>query len=137
MWRMKECIAVPEGLFHRAIDGKLLYSHVVVASGRRTVYISGQLARNEKGDIIGKGDMRAQLRQVLENLGRALAAVGATYDNVVETTTYTTDIDEYFRCVDVRHDYFKKDLPTSTAIGVSRLSHPDFMVEIKATAVLD
>lgn len=133
---MKECIAVPKGLFHRAVNGKLIYSHVVVASSGRTVYISGQLARNEEGEIIGKGDMRAQLRQVLENLGHALEAAGATFADVVETTTYTTDIDEYFRCVDVRHDYFKKDLPTSTAIGVSRLSHPDFMVEIKATAVL-
>ena len=81
--------------------------------------------------------MRAQIRQVGENLRAALEATGATLDNLVKTTTFVTDIDEFFRHVDVRHDYLGVALPTSTTVEVRRLSHPDLMVEIEAIAVKD
>jgi len=82
------------------------------------------------------GDMRAQIRQVCENIGRALRSVGADFSDVVKTTTFTTDVDEYHRVSDERFKYFKRDLPTSALIGVKRLADPDLMIEIEAMAVI-
>jgi 2-iminobutanoate/2-iminopropanoate deaminase len=127
----------PQTLFQRALDGRVLYTHVVVAQSQSLVFISGQLARDKAGNIVGPRDMRAQIRQVGENIRAALEAVGATLENLVKTTTFVTDIDEFFRHVDVRHDYLGVALPASTTIEVRRLSHPDLMVEIEAIAVLD
>ena len=126
----------PETLPVRVVDGHVLYSHVVVVEGKRTIFISGQLARDRHGNAVGTGDMRAQLRQVGENIKAALEAAGATLDNLVKTTTYVTDIEEYFKHVDVRMEYFRA-LPTSTTVEVRRLAHPDFLVEVEATAVVD
>jgi enamine deaminase RidA (YjgF/YER057c/UK114 family) len=80
--------------------------------------------------------MRAQLRQVCENIGRALRSVGGDFSDVVKTTTFITDIEEYHRVSDERFKYFKKHLPTSALIGVVRLAHPDLMIEIEAMAVI-
>jgi enamine deaminase RidA (YjgF/YER057c/UK114 family) len=126
----------PEALCKRVVDGHVLYSHVVVVEGKRTIFISGQLARDRHGNTIGKGDMRAQLRQVGENIRAALEAAGATLDDLVKTTTYVTDIEEYFKHVDVRMEYFRA-LPTSTTVEVRRLAHPDFLVEVEAIAMVD
>ena len=126
----------PEALSTRVVDGHVLYAHVVVADGKRTIFISGQLARDRHGNTIGKGDMRAQLRQVGENIKAALAAAGATLDDLVKTTTYVTDIEEYFKHVDIRMEYFRA-LPTSTTVEVRRLAHPDFLVEVEAIAMVD
>jgi enamine deaminase RidA (YjgF/YER057c/UK114 family) len=126
----------PETLSTRVVDGHVLYSHVVVVEGKRTIFISGQLARDRHGNAVGKGDMRAQLRQVGENIRAALEAAGATLDNLVKTTTYVTDIEAYFKHVDVRMEYFRA-LPTSTTVEVRRLAHPDFLVEVEAIAVVE
>ena len=127
----------PEGLFQRKLKDHVLYSHVVVSSGKSLVFIAGQLSRNKAGEIVGAKDMRAQIRQVGENLGVALAAAGARPEDLVKTTTYVTDIDEFFKHVDVRHDYLGVGLPASTTVEVRRLSHPDLVVEIEAVALLD
>jgi 2-iminobutanoate/2-iminopropanoate deaminase len=127
----------PDRLFQRALKGHTLYSHVVVASGQSLVFIAGQLARDQEGRIVGKGDMAAQIRQVGENLRIALAAAGVGLEDVVKSTTYVTDIDEFFKHSEVRHEIFGQALPTSTTVEVRRLSHPDFMVEVEAMAVID
>jgi len=127
----------PQSLFQRALDGRVLYSHVVVASGQKLIFISGQLARDKSGTIVGPRDMRAQIRQVGENLRAGLEAAGATLADLVKTTTFVTDIDEFFRHVDVRHNYLGVGLPASTTVEVRRLSHPDLMVEIEAIAMLE
>lgn len=127
----------PEGLAKRVVGGHTLYSHVVAVTGGRTIYVSGQLARNAKGEAVGKGDMGAQLRQVGENIKTALAAAGATLDDIVKTTTYVTDIEEFFRHVDIRAEYFARSLPTSTTVEVSSLAHPDYLVEVEVVAVRD
>src|SRR5579872_4622175 len=92
----------PASLFKRSVGGHVLYSHVVVASGKSLVFIAGQLARDKDGNIVGPRDMRAQIRQVGENLRVALAEAGASADDLVKTTTYVTDIDEFFKHPDVR-----------------------------------
>jgi enamine deaminase RidA (YjgF/YER057c/UK114 family) len=114
----------------------VLYAPVVTVVPGRLVFVSGLLARNSLGEIVGQGDMRAQIRQVGENLKTALAAVGASLSDLVRTQTFTTDIDEFFRHVDARMEYLGIALPTSTTVEVRRLSHPDFMVEIEAIAVI-
>lgn len=126
----------PDTLAKRVVGGHLLYSHAVSIEGKRLVFISGQVSRDREGNVVGKGDMEAQIRQVGENIKAALEAAGATWDDVVKTTTYVTDIDEFFRHMDARMTYFS-GLPASTTIGISRLSHPDFMVEIEAIAMLE
>jgi 2-iminobutanoate/2-iminopropanoate deaminase len=127
----------PEDLAKRVVDGHVLYSHVVVADGRRMIFIAGQLARDREGNVVGKGDMRLQIRQVGENIKAALAAAGASLSDLVKTTTYVTDIEEFFKHVDVRMEYFGAALPTSTTVEVRRLAHPDLLVEVEALAVTD
>jgi 2-iminobutanoate/2-iminopropanoate deaminase len=126
----------PETLSKRVVGGHLLYAPVVTVVPGRLVLVSGLLARNRDGEIVGKGDMGAQIRQIGDNLRAALAAAGATLADLVRTQTFTTDIDEFFRHVDVRMEYFGSALPTSTTVEVRRLSHPDFLVEIEAMAVV-
>ena len=132
---MKRQNIQPASLAQRVVGGHVLYSHVVVVEGRKTVFVSGQLARDGKGNVVGARDMRAQLRQVGENIKAALAAAGATLSDIVKTNTYVTDMDEFFRHVDVRMEYFGAALPTSTTVEVRRLAHPDFLVEIEAMAI--
>lgn len=115
------------------------YTHVVATDCARTIYISGQVPTNEKGEIIGKGDFAAQTRQVFENLKTALAAADATFDDVVKTTiyikNYTPDFIPVFR--EIRNQYVSKDNPpASTLAGVQSLFHPDIMIEIEAIAVI-
>ncbi len=127
----------PPALHKRVVDGRVLYSHVVAVEGRRMIFISGQLARDANGNVVGKSDMGRQIRQVGENLKAALAAAGATLDDLVKTTTFVTDIDEFFKHTDVRMEYFGPALPTSTTVEVRRLAHPDLMVEVEAIAMTD
>jgi 2-iminobutanoate/2-iminopropanoate deaminase len=125
----------PEALATPSRSGHTLYSHVVAVEGRRLIFVAGQLARDRACNVVGQGDMRAQIRQVGENIKAALAAAGATLGDIVKTNTYVTDIEEYFRHVDVRMEYFGPALPTSTTVEVRRLAHPDFMVEIEVVAM--
>lgn len=113
------------------------HSQVVAATGGTLVFLSGMTSRSEKDAApVHPGDMRAQLRQVCENIGRALRSVGGDYADVVKTTTFTTDVEEYHRVRDERFKYFKTDLPTSTLVGVTRLADPSLMVEIECMAVI-
>ena len=113
------------------------HSQVVTVTGGTLVFIAGMTSRSEvDAQPVHRGDMRAQLRQCCENIGRALRAVGGDYADVVKTTTFTTDVEEYHRVNDERAKYFKSDLPTSALIGVVRLAHPDLMVELEVIAVI-
>ena len=133
---MKRQNIQPASLGKRVVGGHVLYSHVVVVGGKKTSFVSGQLARSPSGEVVGASDMRAQLRQVGENIKAALAAAGATLDDIVKTNTYVTDIEEFFKHVDVRMEYFGA-LPTSTTVEVRKLAHPDLVVEVEAIAVID
>ena len=102
----------------------------------KLVFLSGILSRNADGEIVGKGDMRKQMQQVFENITVALEAAGATWQDVVKRQTFTTDIDEFYKHVDIRTKLMGGALSTSTAIQISRLSHPDFMIEVEVMAVV-
>jgi len=117
------------------------YTHVVTATGGRTVYISGQVALNERGEVVGEGDLGAQLRRVYENLKVALAAAGATFADLVKQTTYVVNFDPTRdRPVigEVRSQYLAAaDPPASTLVGVQSLANPALLVEVEVVAVLD
>ncbi len=116
------------------------YTHVVVAGGGRTVYISGQVALNERGEVVGEGDLGAQLRQVYENLKVALAGAGATFADVVKQTTFVVNFDAARdRPVigQVRALYLPStNPPASTLVGVQALANPSLLVEVEAVAVV-
>ena len=137
MPRAKRQNVVSDKLHSRIRDGKSLFPHAVAVEGKRLICVSGQLAWDKDGNTVGKGDMRAQFRQVCENIKEALAAAGAGLEDIVKTNTYVTNMDEFFKCVDIRHEYFGPGWPTSTTVEVSRLAHPDMLVEIEAVAVVD
>jgi 2-iminobutanoate/2-iminopropanoate deaminase len=132
---MKRQNIQPDALAKRVVGGNVLYSHVVVVEAKKTIFVSGQLARDARGEVVGKGDMRTQIRQTGENIKAALAAAGATLDDIVKTNTYVTDIEEFFKHTDVRREYFGA-LPTSTTVEVRRLAHPDLLVEIEVVAMV-
>lgn len=115
------------------------YTHVVVTDCAKTIYVSGQVPTNEKGEIVGKGDFALQTRQVFENLKIALQAAGATFHDVVKINTYiknyTPDQLPIFR--DIRNQYVSKENPpASTLAGVQSLFHPDVLIEIEVVAMI-
>lgn len=128
----------PEGIHVVMRAGQPAYTQVVAVSGSgRMIFVAGQLARDAEGNCVGKGDMRAQIEQVGRNLEACLKAAGASLADIVKTTTYVTDIDEFFRHTDMRMRYLGPAMGASTTVEVSRLAGPDLMVEIEAIAVVD
>jgi enamine deaminase RidA (YjgF/YER057c/UK114 family) len=93
--------------------------------------------RNKQGEIVGVGDMRAQILQVAENLRISLKAAGASFKDLVQTITYVTAIDEFFKHPDARAVIFGDSYPTSTTVEVRRLAQPELLVEIAVTAMVD
>ena len=112
------------------------YSHVVQVHRGRTVYIAGQVALDKAGNIVGKGDFAAQATQVFENLKLALAAAGATFDNVVKVTTFVTDMAHIQALREIRGKYYGKNAPASTLVQIGKLANEALMVEIEAIAVV-
>ena len=112
------------------------YSHIVSAKGGRTIYISGQVAFDAKGQLVGRGDLTAQTKQVFANLDTALKAAGATFNDVVKTNYYMLDASQVQVIREVRSQYFTKDLPASTLVQVGRLANPDFLLEIEVVAMV-
>jgi 2-iminobutanoate/2-iminopropanoate deaminase len=128
----------PDKLHVRKVGDKILYSQVMVVEvgDTRHIYIAGQTPRDRDGNCVAPGDVRAQIAQVGENIKDALEAAGATLADIVKTTTYVIDMDDYFKHQDVRMRYFGEATPTSTTVQVSRLSQPEFLVEIEAFAIV-
>jgi reactive intermediate/imine deaminase len=112
------------------------YTHAVKTGTGRTVYISGQIAFDSDGKVVGAGDFRAQTIRVFENLKLALSAAGATFDNVVKVTTFITDMKHAPILRDIRVDYFGSKPPAGTLVQVSALVMPELMIEIEAVAVI-
>jgi enamine deaminase RidA (YjgF/YER057c/UK114 family) len=112
------------------------YSHVVMGTGR-FVAVAGQLALDERGGLVGEGDPAAQAHQVFENLGRCLAAAGATFDDVVKLTYFVTDMAHMPAIRAARAEHIPDDrLPAASAVRVAGLVRPEFLMEIEAFAVV-
>ena len=112
------------------------YTHVVEVSGGKTVYVSGQIAFDKDGKLVGEGDMKAQAEQVFKNLQAALAVAGATFKDVVKMNTYVTDMSQVQAIRDVRARYFGDTAPASTLVQVVALARPGLMLEIEVIAVV-
>ncbi len=115
------------------------YTHVVVIQPGKLVYVSGQVALNATGDVVSKGDLRAQVTQVMENLKTALAAAGGTTDDVIKLNYYVVNLkqDQLPIIREVRSKYFSSEHPpASTLIGVTALAREEFMIEIEAVAAV-
>ena len=114
------------------------YTHVVEVTGpMKTVYLSGQIALDKSGNLVGGTDMKAQAEQVFKNLQAALAAAGATFKDVVKMNTYTTDMSQAPAIREVRTKYFGSATPpASTLVQVVHLARPELLLEIEAIAVV-
>ena len=102
-----------------------------------TIYLAGQTASDANGQIVGPGDIRAQTRQVLENVRVVLEAAGASMRDVVKTVVYVTDMRYRDGYGEVRQEYWPSDPPASTLVQVVALAQTEALIEIEAIAVLD
>jgi enamine deaminase RidA (YjgF/YER057c/UK114 family) len=115
------------------------YTHVIVATGSRLVFIAGQVAEDGEGNLVGPGDLAVQARQAFANVGRALASAGARPDQVAKITIFVVDYrHEYLPAIEAgREALFKQHKPVDALIGVKTLAHPGCLIEIEAIAVVD
>jgi 2-iminobutanoate/2-iminopropanoate deaminase len=100
------------------------------------LFVSGCVSVDERGDVVGEGDVVAQARQVFANLQLILEAAGSSFADVVKVTLFLTDIDDRARINPVRQEFFGEARPASTLVEVSALVLPEFLLEIEAVAVL-
>ena len=114
------------------------YTHVVVARPGKIVYLAGQVANDRTGKVVSS-DFRAQAEQVFANLKTALAAAGATFDDVVKLNYYVRDFSQEKRAAirETRDKYVNKEHPpASTLVGVAALASDDYLLEVEAVAVV-
>ena len=121
-----------------ALSAPTGYTHIVEVTGpNRTIYISGQIAFDKDGKIVGApGDMKAQAEQVFKNLETALTAAGAKFSDVVKMNSYITDMSKAQAVRDVRSRYFAETSPASTFVQVAGLVRPELLLEIEVVAVV-
>jgi enamine deaminase RidA (YjgF/YER057c/UK114 family) len=129
---MPRVIIQPEGVW----DPRPRFAQVVRVGNQ--VYVAGQTAVDERGNVVGKGNIDAQARQVFRNLQKCLEAAGANFDQVVKLNIYSTDLDAHLPALTkTRREFFPREPVASTTIQVPRLVHPDWLLEIEAVAVLE
>jgi enamine deaminase RidA (YjgF/YER057c/UK114 family) len=124
----------PQGLFKPTT-----YSQVVVATGRRLVFIAGQVSIDPQGNLVAENDFAGQARQVYANLRMALRGAGATPADVTKLTTYVVGYTPELRAViaEARAAIFRAgELPASTLVGVQALAEPGYLLEVEAIAVV-
>ncbi|PYM99151.1 MAG: hypothetical protein DME07_20495 [Candidatus Rokuibacteriota bacterium] len=112
------------------------YKMATRMDGGRLLYISGQVAWDPSGHIVGKGDVRAQARQTFQNLRGVLQAAGGDLDSLMKLTTYITKIEDFPAVAEARRETFTGELPASTLIVVKSLFHPDFLIEVEGVAAV-
>ena len=125
----------PEGLVKPAA-----YSQVVVAQGKRIIFVAGQVSQDREGKLVADGDLAGQARQVYANLGTALAAAGASAAEVVKLTTFVVNYRPEVRAqiAEARAAFLHgAPPPASTLVGVQALAEPGYLIEIEAIAVTD
>jgi enamine deaminase RidA (YjgF/YER057c/UK114 family) len=112
------------------------YGYAQAIKIRDTIYVSGQVSHDDNGNIVGRGDMEAQMRQSYSNIRKLLVQYGATMENIVDEILFVTDMDAAFgAAVKCRQEAFS-DSPVvaSTIIQIQRLAFPDLMIEIRCVA---
>jgi enamine deaminase RidA (YjgF/YER057c/UK114 family) len=113
------------------------YTHVVETRGGRTIYISGQVALDSAGNVVGLDDLHTQTTHVFKNLDAALAAVGANFHHLVKLTYFLLDISQIAVVRAVRDQFINtQHPPASSAVEVRRLFRDDVLIEVEAIAVI-
>jgi 2-iminobutanoate/2-iminopropanoate deaminase len=123
-----DTVAAPVGTYSQAVR--------VETGDAVWIHVSGQIAIDLEGNLVGPGDLRAQTRQVFENLRAILEAHGATFADVVKIGTYLTTLDDLAGMREVRSEYLTSEPPASTAVQVVALVVPDALIEIDLVAVV-
>jgi len=123
-----DTVAAPMGTYSQAVR--------VETGDAVWIHVSGQIAIDLEGNLVGPGDVRAQTQQVFENLRAILAANGATFADVVKIGTYLTTLEDLAGMREVRSEYLTAEPPASTAVQVVALVVPDALIEIDLVAVV-
>ncbi len=127
----------PADVYELRDAGGRTYPQVIRTTGGTQVHLSGMVALDADGAVIGRGDMAVQAVTTYANIGRALAAAGATPADVVSCTVFATDLDAYREFgAPVAAEFFGDARPVSTVVEVSRLANPDYLLEVQAIAHL-
>jgi enamine deaminase RidA (YjgF/YER057c/UK114 family) len=128
-----------EGINPRNLPTPSTYTHVIVATGKRLVFVAGQEPEDEPGNLVGRGDLAVQARQVFANVGRALDAAGALPGDVAKISIFVVRYrPEYLSVIEEgRVALFGDHKPADTIVGVEALSQPEYLIEVEATAVID
>ena len=119
----------------RQPNGHFSQATAIEARGK-LVFISGMTARRPDGTIAGVGDISAQTRQVCENLKAAVERAGGTMDDICRVDVYVRNMEHFEAIHKVRREYFKNPPPASTMVEVTKMTSPDYLIEISAIAVL-
>ncbi len=120
-------LAPPSGHFSQGI---------IVEARARLVFISGMVARRADGSITGIGDIEAQTTQVCENLKAAVEAAGGTLSDICRVDVHVRNMEHFPTIHTVRRRYFPDPPPASTMVEISKFTHPDYLIEMSALAVL-
>jgi 2-iminobutanoate/2-iminopropanoate deaminase len=110
------------------------FSMAVIQGDGQIVHLKGQVSLDRQGQVVGHGDMRAQVRKVLENIRNVLATMGGQMGDVISLVHYATDIDAFMQTGDIRREFFAEPFPVTTTVQVERLYRPELMIEITAVA---
>lgn len=110
------------------------FSMMVMQGSGQVVHLKGQVSLDATGTIVGPGDMRAQVRQVLSNIKTVLAAAGGKMSDVVSLVHYTTDIQAFMQTGDIRQEFFADPYPVTTTVEVAALYSADLVIEVTAVA---
>lgn len=110
------------------------FSMAVIQGDGQIIHLKGQVALNQQGQVVGAGDMRAQVGKVLENIQSVLASMGGQMGDIVSLVHYATDIEQFMGTGDIRKEFFAEPFPVTTTVQVGRLYHPDLLIEVTAVA---
>jgi enamine deaminase RidA (YjgF/YER057c/UK114 family) len=107
---------------------------VALRDGGHWVVVAGQVARDQAGNVVGKGDLKAQIEQVGKNVGACLAAGGASVKDIIFTISYVTQRAEFDKYRELRQHYFGPPMPQSAVVPVQQLAGPDYLVQVEVFA---
>lgn len=110
------------------------FSQAVVQGSGKIIHLKGQVSLDREGNIVGTGDTAAQVEKALENIESILSVFGGRMEDIYTLTHHVTDIEEFMKTGAIRTRYFKSPYPVTTTVEVSRLYHPDLLVEITSSA---
>ena len=110
------------------------FSQAVVQGTGKIIHLKGQVSLDKEGEIVGEGDIDAQVEKALENIKTILSEFGGRMEDVYSLTHHVTNIEEFMKTGHIRARYFKPPFPVTTTVEVVRLYHPDLLVEITSSA---